>query len=74
MQFTKSFVESATFIASETKYIFCGEKKEFKYLFLSISNKKREQYIFTEINQGFSEGPKSRKNKHILKEEFENHI
>jgi len=33
MQFTKSFVESATFIASETKYIFCGEKKEFKYLF-----------------------------------------
>ena len=72
MQFTKSFEESATFIASETKYIFCGEKKEFKYL--RISNKKREQYIFTEINQGFSEGPKSRKNKHILKEEFENHI
>ena len=66
MQFTKSFVESATFIASETKYIFCGEKKEFKYL--RISNKKREQYIFTEINKGFSEGPKSGKDKvHTLR-------
>ena len=67
-------------IICRERYIYCiwnqvhflWWKKGIKYL--NISNKKREHYIFTEINKGFSGGPKSRKNKYILKEEFENHI